>query len=222
MSLFPAMLDLHDRLCLVFGGGRVACRKIQALLASEARIRLVAPECLMPPQADEFEWLPRCYRPEDLDADAVLAVVATGDPEINRKIAAGARSRKILVNLADDGGSGDLQFPAVRRRGDLTLAVGTGGESPALAALTADRALDLFGPEWAFVVELAGALRDAALTAGKGQEYNQPILRLLLDGGLAELAAQRRWNDVDQLLRKVCGGSCSLVRLGLEQADGNP
>ncbi|PNU21766.1 hypothetical protein C2E25_00625 [Geothermobacter hydrogeniphilus] len=222
MSLFPAMLDLQDRLCLVFGGGTVACRKLQSLLAAGARVRLVAPDCRRPPARGEFEWLRRCWRPEDLSPDILLVVVATDNPRVNREIAETARRMNILVNAAAVGARGDLQFPAVRRRGRLTLAVGTEGGSPALAGLVADLALQRFGSEWEFVAELAAALRRSALTAASGQEYNQSFLRLLLDGGLAELVARGRWNDVDQLLQTVCGGNCSLAALGLERPDGNP
>ncbi len=222
MALFPAMLDLRGRLCLVIGGGPVACRKLRGLLAAGARVRLIAPDCHCPPSGDEFEWLQRACRDSDLSADAVLVIAATDDPQVNRAVAEAARLRKILVNVADDGAAGDLQLPAIRRRGELTLAVATGGGSPALSALIADRVAQGFGPEWGFIVELAGALRRSALTACKGREYNQPILRLLLDGGLAGMVAQGRWNDVDQLLQKVCGGDCSLAALGLERPDGNP
>jgi len=222
MSLFPALLDLRGRLCLVFGGGTVACRKLGPLLSAGARVRLVAPHCVCPPENEEFEWLRRGYRRQDLVREAALVVVATDDERLNREISDAARSLHIMVNATSCGAVGDLQFPAQRRRGKLCFAVATEGESPALAAIAADRAMEFFGPEWEFIVELAGSLRRRALTACNGQEYNQSILRLLLEGGLAGMVAQGRWNDLDQLLQKVCGTGCSLAGLGLERPDGKP
>lgn len=200
---------------MVVGGGKVACRKLLALLAAGARVTLIAPECLTPPVADDFIWWQRNYQRGDL-AGALLAFAATDDAGVNRAVIEEAAQQQIPVNVADDGEAGDFQLPAVRRRGGLTLAVSTAGGSPALSVIVAERLAAEFGAEWAIIVRLAAALRERALTGHKAEEYNQSILRLLLDKGLEDLVAGRCGDDINRLLQQVCGADCSLQELGIE------
>ncbi|TYO99313.1 precorrin-2 dehydrogenase [Geothermobacter ehrlichii] len=220
MSLYPVMLDLRDRLCLVVGGGRVGCRKIRGLLAAGARVRLVSPACSERLTHPAFEWRQRPYRRGDL-AGARLVFAATDDPAVNRAVADEARKMGVPVNVATGGHDGDLLLPAVRRRGAIVLAVSTGGGSPALSAVVADRLFQQLGPEWERVLEIASRLRRRSLTSPKSAEYNQSILRQLLDDGLAGLLRSGRREAVDELLRRHCGVD-GLAELGIDSLEPLP
>lgn len=133
---YPAFLDLSGRRCVVVGGGGVATRKVQALLEADARVVVIAPaisaELRQLVAAGAVEHLSRAFEASDLSA-AFLVIAATDDASTNAFVAREGRERGVLVNAVDDPPNCDFIAPAVLRRGDLTLAISTGGKSPAFA-----------------------------------------------------------------------------------------
>jgi precorrin-2 dehydrogenase/sirohydrochlorin ferrochelatase len=204
---------------VVIGGGPVGRRKARMLRAAGATVRLISPLDGEAANLPGIEIVDRPYRPGDL-AGAFLAFAAAGDRQINAAVAREARTLGIPVNVADLPGEGDFSLPAVLRRGDLALAVSTGGTSPALAAVIRDRLEESFGPEWETALAIAAALRRKKLTLPEETEYNHAILRRLLEGGLLSLIADGRAAELDRLLLSVCGSGCSLPELGVRLPKG--
>jgi len=220
MPDYLVTLQLDGRLCVVVGGGTVALRKARGLSETGARVRLIASELTAPVEGlDAMEVCVRPYRDGDLD-EAFLAFAATGDRAVNAAVVGEARRRGVLVSVVDLPEEGDFVLPALLRRGELTVAVATGGRSPALAALVRDHLAAQLGPEWAAVLEIAAALRRKRLTLQGKTEYNQAILRRLLDGGLPKLIAGGDEAAVDRLLRTLFGEGCTLAGLGVRLAKG--
>jgi precorrin-2 dehydrogenase/sirohydrochlorin ferrochelatase len=220
MPDYPILLQLHERLCVVVGGGPVGRRKARGLVQTGARVRLIDYKPAAPGEDLEgIEIVSRPYRPDDLEG-AFLVFAATGEREVNAAVALEARRRGILFNVADAPGEGDFTLPALLRRGELTVAVSTGGQSPALAALIRDRLSGILGPEWATVLEIAAALRQKRLTLQGKTEYNQAILRRLLDGHLPELIAGGKTAGIDRLLKTLFGEGFSLAELGIHLPKG--
>lgn len=216
---YPILLQLHGRLCAVIGGGSVGRRKVRGLLDAGARVRLVAPDALAEGDRSGVEIVPRPYRPGDLEG-AALAFAATDSRETNAAVAREARQRGIPVCVADAPDEGDFVLPALLRRGELTVAVSTGGQSPALAALVREHLAENLGPEWATVLEIAAALRRKRLTPHQKTEYNRAILQHLLAGGLPALVADRQAAGIDQLLEAFLGEGFSLAELGIHLPKG--
>jgi len=134
MSLFPIFVELEGRTVLIVGGGAVARHKAQALLPFGPRLVVVAPE--LQPELLEIpgvQFRMHAFCPEDLDCDPVFAVAATDDLTVNRQVAAACRARCIPVNIVDADNGGDFPFPALVKRGDLTVGISTGGASPRAA-----------------------------------------------------------------------------------------
>jgi precorrin-2 dehydrogenase/sirohydrochlorin ferrochelatase len=130
---YPVFLNLAGSRCVVVGGGRVAERKVRALLKTGARITLISPEItrgLERLTADgRIRHKLRPFRSGDTRG-AFLVVAATSDDEVNRKIASEAGG---LVNVADRPELCGFISPSVINRGALTIAVSTSGVSPAFS-----------------------------------------------------------------------------------------
>lgn len=208
MNRYPVNLDIRRRRCLVVGGGDVALRKVEGLLACEARVTVVSPALIAPLAARAADgtvtWQRRGYRAADLE-DAFLVIAATDRPEINRQVAADARDRGTLANIVDQPEIGSFHVPSVVRRGDLLLTVSTAGRSPALAkrlrkALEAD-----FGQEYAQLLGLLGVVRRRLLAAGPDPEGHRQILSRLVAAELETHIRQGRWERIEQALREALG-----------------
>jgi siroheme synthase-like protein len=129
---YPIVVRLTGRPVLVVGGGVIALRKTEGLLAAGASITVVSPEFV-----DGFADLAvtrvvRRYETSDLDG-AWLVVAATNDAEVQQRIFDEAGARGIFVNAVDDPDRCSFILPAVERRGPVILAVSTQGCSPSLA-----------------------------------------------------------------------------------------
>jgi siroheme synthase-like protein len=157
-AYYPVYLNLTGKRCLVFGGGHIAQDKVAKLHDAGARVSIVSPKVTPALQASaqrgEVEWRPREYESGDLEG-AFLGIAATNKRQVNHQIFQEAERLGVLLNVVDDPEQCTFIAPSIVQRGQVTLAISTGGASPALArklreALTADPAL-----EWA---DLAGVL----------------------------------------------------------------
>ena len=136
MAKYPIFLEMCGRRAVVIGGGGVAVRKAQALLSGGARLVVVAKEtddaltalC----QGSNAELIRSKYS-KDYLAGAVLAIAATNDARLNRQIYKDCQELEILCNVVDAPELCDFLVPAVVKRGDLQIAIGTEGHCPAYA-----------------------------------------------------------------------------------------
>ena len=135
--LFPMMLRIEGKNCLVVGGGKVAAEKIAGLLVHEANVTVVSPRAVSAIQKQAglgiLQWKRRRFLPNDVK-DALLVIAATNSPAVNSSVFRACAARGVLCNAVDDPANCDFFYPAVVRRGPLQIAISTGGNSPALAA----------------------------------------------------------------------------------------
>lgn len=159
MGYFPFFMDLEGREGLVVGGGAVALRKLQKLLPYGPRLTVAAPELLA-----EIEALPGLTRLRRSFAPAMLegkgfVIAATDDREVNRGIAALCRERGIPVNAVDDKEQCTFLFPALVKRGDLTVGVSTAGASPSAAAWVRRRVSERLPEDFGELLDYLASLR---------------------------------------------------------------
>lgn len=162
VSLFPAMIKIEDRKCVVVGAGRIAAAKVNTLLKHGANVVVVSPKAARGVQnlarRSRLYWRRRNFAARDV-AGALLVVAATDSSLVNESVFRACRDRGILCNVVDDPEHCDFFYPAVVRRGPLQLAISTDGRSPALAGQLRRELERLFGPEWGAWVEHVGSLR---------------------------------------------------------------
>ena len=162
-EMYPVMLDVADRSCLVVGGGGVALRKAQGLVEEGARVTVVAPEVVGPlaKMADEGR-LHIEHRPYEAGEAATYALVfaATDDREVNIRVFSDADGTGVWVNVADDPELCSFHLPGRVRRGPLQLAIASAGEAPFVVRRLRQLFDRRLGAEWAEWVSAASRFRD--------------------------------------------------------------
>lgn len=217
---YPLMLNLRDRLVAVIGAGTVGRRKLQRLLEVGARIRLVDPQLAGNPYPSELvESVGRGFDSADLQG-VLLVFACTDSPLVNRRVAVAAAQRQLLCCCADQPQGGDFALPAVLTRGNLTIAVATGGDSPALAALLRDRLEAQVPDSWGRTLEIMAEVRRKWLTEQIDDKYNRQVLRSFSLDRLLTLVEQGKLSEIDQLLKDAFGDAFSLEQLRLQSPGG--
>ncbi len=147
--MFPLFLALKGRRVIVVGAGPVAVSKLDALLAADADVTVIAPDVLPAIEAYAVTVVRRGF--EDADLDGAWLVIAAAPPEVNRRVGLAADARRIFVNAVDDPAHATAYMGSMVRRDGVTVAISTDGRAPALAGLLRE-ALDLWLPaeldEW--------------------------------------------------------------------------
>jgi precorrin-2 dehydrogenase/sirohydrochlorin ferrochelatase len=160
--LYPMMIDLTGRRCLVVGGGTVAERKVVSLLAGGGDVVVVSPSftpgLLERYRAGEIECRFRPYRREDGEG-CFLVIAATNNEAVNRQVYEDARAREQWVNVVDRPDLCNFIVPSAVRRGKLTIAVSTAGASPSLAKAIRQRLESEYGPEYEVFLDLLVEMR---------------------------------------------------------------
>jgi precorrin-2 dehydrogenase len=200
---YPVNLVVAGRRCVVVGAGRIAARKIDALLAAGATVHVVAPdvgdEVRAWADAGRLTLAKRPFEPADLD-DAWLATTATGDAAVDHAVFDAGEARRVWVNSADDPTNCSFTLMSVVRQGDLVVTIGTGGRSPALATWLRRRFVEDLGPEYATLLDVLSDAREALRATGRSTE--EPDWQSALDSGMLDLIRAGRVDEAKELLRQ--------------------
>ena len=161
-AYYPIFLDVKEKRCVVVGGGTVALRKVSGLLEHGAHVVVISPACC--PELEglardsKINIMTREYQAGDIN-DSFLVIAATDSDKVNHFIAEEARRRHIIINVVDDPDYSDFILPSCLRRGALTIAISTAGNSPALARKIRTKLEQEFGEEYTSLVDLIGEVR---------------------------------------------------------------
>ena len=169
MAYFPIYLDMQQRPCLVVGGGAVAERKIASLLEAGANVTVVSPDITDNIarwwKQGSIHLQARRYRAGDTVGFRIV-FAATDDADLNDVVFRECRNSGVWINAADDPGRCDFILPSVLRRGELAIAISTGGESPALARTIREELEFYFTGEYDSLVKLASEVRSELRAKG--------------------------------------------------------
>jgi len=205
---YPLFLDISRRKCVVVGGGSVAERKVERLLACGARVEVVD-RCLTPALA--------AMKGEGIivhhDADyeeahirgAFLVIGATDSDTINERISRDARALAIPVNIVDDPVRCDFILPSVVERGDLLIAVSTGGKSPALAKCLRKELEEAYGPEYGVLIEILGELREKVIAGGRSSNENRKLFEAVVQSDILDHIRAKRWGRLKEQILELTG-----------------
>jgi precorrin-2 dehydrogenase/sirohydrochlorin ferrochelatase len=135
-TFYPVFLNLTERRCVIIGGGQIAEGKISKLLDSGAKIIVISPDATQGirgfAERGQIELDLRKYQEGDLQG-AFIAIAATNDRMVNQEIFEEAEKQGILLNAVDDMPRCSFIAPSIVEKGPVTVAISTGGASPALA-----------------------------------------------------------------------------------------
>jgi precorrin-2 dehydrogenase len=203
---YPVLVDLEGRRCVVVGSTPVRDGKVEGLLAGGATDVLVvatgpADRIAELEPLEGVRVLRRAWYASDFSG-AFLVIAHDPDPAVRARIAIAARAAGASVNVVDDVDRCDWAAPAIVRRGELLIAIGTGGASPALSKKLRERLQDEFGPEWAEVLRVLREVRTETLPLlpdlrERSRRWHQALdpdeaAALIRDGAADELRTRLR------------------------------
>ena len=226
MAYFPIFIEIEKKKCLVVGGGKVAIRKVETLLRYDAQVHVVSREicteirALLPPEniheeellpspgdTNAGELLPECscgteWPLPDHFTGAALVVAATGSREVNHRVAQFCRERRIPVNVADAPEECTFFFPAVVKKGDISIGVNTGGKSPAVSSQVRRDIEKAIPDYYEAIADQLGALREYV----KSHVGREPDRRKILKQAAASAFLKERilsQNEINTIIRQV-------------------
>lgn len=183
MTVFPVALVLENRRVLVVGGGKVAARKVAALLEAGALVTVISPE-LAPGFPSPVEHITRPFEENDC-ADFAFVFAATNSREVNQRVAEDARTHRVPVNDASDPTGSDFHTQAILRRGPISVGISTGGLSPVVSSQLKRVVEKAIGPEWEELFALVEEVGEPE-TSKRGEFWREVLngksLELLREG----------------------------------------
>ena len=137
-NLYPIFLRMHQLQTLIVGGGNVALEKLTFLLKSSPNANVVM---VTPFFRDEVRAVARQFNiplietsyEESFLVDKGLVIATTDNLEVNKQVYRDAKSRNLLVNVADTPELCDFYLGGIVTKGHVKIAISTNGKSPTTA-----------------------------------------------------------------------------------------
>lgn len=213
MRLYPMALKIEGRRCVVIGGGTIAERKVDSLLVCKALVTVVSPECTPEIEGWAEQGLigleRRPFVPGDVRG-ALLVIAATNIREVNEAVFEAGHAAGAIVNVVDVPDLCDYYVPATVTRGDLQIAISTGGACPAMSKDLRKKLGKQFGPEYEHYVRVGEWLRLALLGKVPDPELRKEALEQFLASDALALVAlgdeAGARSIAESCLRKALGG----------------
>ncbi len=202
---YPIFLNLDGRRCVVVGGGSVAERKVGALLARGADVVVISPNLTEGLEAlardGKIGHFARGYQSGDLEG-ARLVFSATDDRPTNVAVFDEAETRGVPANVVDDPELCSFTVPSVVVRGELQIAISSGGASPALAKKIRLQLEEEFGPEYATLLDLLARFRERVLAQVASPSARRRVFEAVAGSDLLSRVRSGQVPTVDELMEE--------------------
>ena len=179
---YPVFLDLTGKSCVIVGGGRVAERKCSSLIKAGAKVTVISPDITKRLAAYKkgglIRHVHRDYKSTDIKS-AFVVIAATNSEETNKKIAKDTSTSGKLLNVVDTPFLCNFIVPSVFKRGLLTIAISTGGASPAMAKEIRKELQKLFGSEYSKYLKFSKDVRSRAMRDIPNKKERERFLKVL-------------------------------------------
>lgn len=201
MAYFPFFMDVSAGNGLIVGGGTVALRKIEKLLPYGPRLTVCAPSLL--PEIEDIPDLTLLRQPFEpsMVEGKLFVIAATDDNRLNDQISALCRERNIPINAVDDRENCTFLFPALVKRGELSVGISTGGASPSAAIYWKERIEQLIPQDTGELLDYLSGLRETVK-----QTVPDGMARAWVFSTLFRTCAESGWPLSDEMLDGLLGG----------------
>ena len=205
MKYFPFFLQLDQLPCLIVGGGSVAERKLDLLIKAKADITVISLEfsdyILDLAKTHNIRCIKKEYSNKILEENKYNFVIsATNDVSLNERVAKDCKKYNIIVNVVDQPEICDFIFPSILERGDITVAVSTGGASPVLARVLRTKLETMVPGSYGKLAEIVSANRIKVREKMKKFSSNKIFWEKMLNGKFLELVLSGKTDEAKSFL----------------------
>lgn len=208
MKYYPVNLDMTNKRCVVVGGGDVAERKVERLLECGAQVTVVSksltPVLKARKKTGQMDHIDRDYEDQALDG-AFMVIGATDRNDVNERISKDAMARGLLVNIVDDPDRCNFILPSLVQQGDLSIAISTGGKSPALAKKLRKELEKQYGPEYQTLLVIMGILRKRILAGDQRAADNKAVFEDLVHSDILQAIREKDRGRVNTIIHDLTG-----------------
>jgi uroporphyrin-III C-methyltransferase/precorrin-2 dehydrogenase/sirohydrochlorin ferrochelatase len=207
MRFLPVFLDLQAGPVLLVGGGELARAKLRLLVSAGARVRWFATDGNQdlrgPDNADAAQIELGAGDPLTTDLNRVIAVLCAGADEIGVAMSARAKAAGLPVNVMDDLDHSTFIFPAIVDRGDVVVAVGTGGTSPVVARRVRERIEAMLPARIGDLAGFIGRYRKSINGRIAATPLRRRFWERVIDGPIGALVLAGRAAEAEQALTDI-------------------
>jgi precorrin-2 dehydrogenase / sirohydrochlorin ferrochelatase len=208
MKYYPVNLDMTNKRCVVVGGGDIAERKVERLLECGAQVTVVSksltPALKARKKTGQMDHIDRDYEDQALDG-AFMVIGATDRKDVNERISKDAVARGLLVNIVDDPDRCNFILPSLVQQGDLSIAISTGGKSPALAKKLRKELEKQYGPEYQTLLVIMGILRKRILAGDQRAADNKAVFEDLVHSDILQAIREKDRGRVNTIIHDLTG-----------------
>jgi precorrin-2 dehydrogenase/sirohydrochlorin ferrochelatase len=208
MKYYPVNLDMTNKRCVVVGGGDIAERKVERLLECGAQVTVVSksltPVLKARKKTGQMDHIDRDYEDQALDG-AFMVIGATDRNYVNERISKDAMARGLLVNIVDDPDRCNFILPSLVQQGDLSIAISTGGKSPALAKKLRKELEKQYGPEYQTLLVIMGILRKRILAGDQRAADNKAVFEDLVHSDILQAIREKDRGRVNTIIHDLTG-----------------